>query len=164
MNIERISILSVLFVLFLGMTSWADEANTIPEVSDHIKTGKLEGVNLFHRIGAVGPISRVMTYYDFVHQTLRDKLQDLHTVKESNSLNPDFGPSIWGFDPAGGKSLEGGRAVTFEIIQSRFRRKEMFMSLHLAFNPRAELVFLEMQLTPSSEKGINLLIPFLRDK
>jgi hypothetical protein len=53
-----------------------------------------------------------------------------------------------------------GPQILFELLQSKIKRTEIFLLFHLSFNPITDQMFLEMQLTPSSEKGIDLLLPF----
>lgn len=81
----------------------------------------------------------------------------------AKSSNTDFSQSISKPFPAGSKYFEGGTKLeTFRHLESRKEEllREIFMGLRFSFTPTSRHIVLEMNVTPSSEKGPGLIIPF----
>jgi len=81
----------------------------------------------------------------------------------AKSSNTDFSRSISKPFPAGSKYFEGGTKLeTFRHLDSKKEEilREIFMGLRFSFTPTSRNMVLEMNVTPSSEKGPGLIIPF----
>lgn len=186
MIIKRITILLQLFIFCIVIQVWADTTGTLNGTfyeESIIKMNKLEerhqpGISYKDdgevpedaflespkankKLKLIESIEKIISYYKFGETTWRYKFLDHQGVKETKSLNSEYGQSILKLHSNVNRYLEeGGTQVTFELFQSKLKRTEIFILFNLSFNPKAELIFLEMHLTPSSGKGVNFFIPF----
>ncbi len=98
----------------------------------------------------------------FLSPCSNDFLISREAPKEKSS-NTDFSRSISEPYPAGGTYLEGHtKSEMFRYLESKKEQilKEIFMGLRFSFTPNGRHLVLEMNVTPSSEKGPGLIIPF----
>jgi len=179
MIIKRITILLPLFIFGIVTQVWADPTGTLnetlyqgsiissSETPVSTEDAKFE-VNSFLEILKankkfkwIESIDKIISHYKFGETTWRYKFLDPQGVKETKSLNSEFRQSTLKMHPNVNRYLEeGGAQVMFELLQSKLKRTEIFMLFRLSFNPKVEQMFLEMHLTPSSDKGVNFFIPF----
>jgi len=186
MVIKRITILLTLFIFCIAIQVWADTTGTLNETFyelsiiemnkleerhqpgiSHKGDGEvpddafLESPKANKRLKLIESIDKIFSIYKLAQTTWRYKFLDSQGVKETKSLNLEYGQSILKLHSNVNRYLEeGGAQVTFELLQSKLKRTEIFILFNLSFNPKAELIFLEMHLTPSSDKGVNFFIPF----
>lgn len=108
-------------------------------------------------------LDKVIFLYDYVQDIWRDKFPNFMGLAEAKSSNPDLRQSPLGSYPNGNKYFEEGRILaTFKLLQSKREElfKEIFMGFRFSFNPMSEHMFLEMNVTPSSEIGPGIIISF----
>ncbi len=103
--------------------------------------------------------------YSYKHSQVdgRDKFLTFQDVIKTKSSNSDFGQPFLKPYPDGNKYFEEGRILTtFKLLQSKREEifKEIFMGFRFSFNPMSGHMFLEMNVTSSSENGPGLIIPF----
>ncbi len=108
-------------------------------------------------------LDQVLYSPEFLRSTPKN---DFLTFRESPSIkssDADFNSPISKPFPAGGKYLEGGPKL--EILRHSEAKKEeilkeIFMGLRFSFTPASRHVFLELNVSPSYERGTGLTIPF----
>jgi hypothetical protein len=106
-------------------------------------------------------LEKIFSIYKFAEPIWRYKFLDSQGFKETKPLKLEYGPSTLNPYSNENQSLEkGGAQVIFELLQSKVKKTEIFMLFNLSFGPKTELIFLEMQITPSSDKGVSFFIPF----
>ena len=108
-------------------------------------------------------LDKVIYSYEFSQDPWRDKFLTSRKVIETKSSNSDFGQYFLKPYPDGKKYFEEGRILaTLKLLE--FKReeifKEIFMGFRFSFNPKSGHMFLEMNVTSSSEKGSGIIIPF----
>ena len=84
-------------------------------------------------------------------------------VPAAKSSNADISQSTSKPFPAVSNYFEGGTKLeTLRHLESRKEEilREIFMGLRFSFTPTSRHVILELNVTPSSEKGSGLIIPF----
>jgi hypothetical protein len=115
-----------------------------------------KGFNLAESMEKIASISRVF------EPAWRYKFLDFQGVKEIKSPYVENGQPLLNLHSNVNRYVEeeGGAQIIFEFLQSKLKRTELFILFNLSFNPKTELIFLEMQVTPSSDKGVNFFIPF----
>jgi len=170
MIIKRITILLFLFIFGIVTWVWADPAGTLNgnfylgKGQDDNKFGLnslLESLRENKGSKLIESIDRLFSLYKIDETTWRYKFLDHQGVKETKSLNSEFSTSISKFYPNSNRYVEEeGTKAIFELLQSKSKRAEIFILFHLFFNPKRDQMFLEMNLTPSSDKGVNFFIPF----
>jgi len=170
MIVKRITISFFLFIFGIVNQVWADPGGRLNDnfyeerSSDDNKFGVksfLESLRENKTLKLIESIDRWLPLYKLGETAWRYKFLDSQGVKETKSLNLEYGQSILKLHSNVNRYLEeGGAQVTFELLQSKLKRTEIFILFNLSFNPKAELIFLEMHLTPSSDKGVNFFIPF----
>jgi len=170
MIIKRITILLFLFIFGIVIQVLADPAGKLNgnfylgKGQDDNKFGLnslLENLRENKGLKLIESIDRLVSIYKIGETTWRYKFLDHQGVKETKSLNSEFSTSILKFHPNSNRYVEEeGAKVIFELLQSKLKRTEIFILFHLSFNPKRDQMFLEMHLTPSSDKGVNFFIPF----
>jgi len=152
MIIKSITILSFLFIFGIVNQVGADPTRTSnvnfyqEKASDDNKFGVkslLESLRENKRLKLIESIDRLLSLYKMDEVTWRYKFLDSQGVKEKNSLQSDLLPSILKGPPNTNRYIEEGAQVIFELIQSKLKRTEIFVSFHLSFNPKGEQMFLE---------------------
>lgn len=111
----------------------------------------------------VGSLDKVIYSYPFPQNLWRDKFFSFCEVTETKSSNSDFSQSILKRYPDVNKYFEEGRILeTFKLLQSKKEEifKEICMGFRFSFSPVSGHMFIEMNVTPSSEKGPGIIIPF----
>ena len=106
---------------------------------------------------------KVIYSYEFFQDAWKDRSLSSRKINESKSSNSDFGQSISKPYPIGDKYFgEGNILSTFRLLQSKREEtfREIFMGFRLSFNPKSTHMLLEMNISPSSEKGPGVIIPF----
>jgi hypothetical protein len=179
MFIKRITILLPLFIFGIVIQVWADTTGTLNETlyqgnivssseapvsTENVKfevNSFLEILKANKKFKLIESIDKMISHYKLGETTWRYKFLDPQGVKETNSLNSELRQStLKRYTNANRYFEEGGAQVMFELLQSKLKRTEIFMLFRLSFNPKVEQMFLEMHLTPSSDKGVNFFIPF----
>jgi hypothetical protein len=177
--IKRITILLPLFIFGIVIQVWADTTGTLNETlyqgnivssseapvsTENVKfevNSFLEILKVNKKFKLIESIDKMISHYKLGETTWRYKFLDPQGVKETNSLNSELRQSTFKRYTNVNRFLEeGGAQVMFELLQSKLKRTEIFMLFRLSFNPKVEQMFLEMHLTPSSDKGVNFFIPF----
>lgn len=108
-------------------------------------------------------LNKVIYSFQFSRDAWKDKFLTFREVTETRSPNSDFGQSILKPYPNGNKYFEEGRIpATYKLLQSKREElfKEIFMGFRFSFAPMSGHLFLEMNVTPSSEIGPGIIIPF----
>ncbi len=106
-------------------------------------------------------LDKIIFSYDFVHSAWKDKI--FWGVAEAKSSNPDIRqPNVGSYPPGNNYFKESGILATFKHLQ--FKReelsKEIFMGFRFSFNPMSGHMFFEINVTPPSETGTGITIPF----
>jgi hypothetical protein len=84
-------------------------------------------------------------------------------VNKTNSSNSDFGQFFLRPHQNGTNYFEEEKTLaTLKLLQSKREEifKEIFLGFRFSFYPMSRHIFLELSVTPSSEKGPNMMIPF----
>jgi hypothetical protein len=179
MLIKRITILLPLFIFGIVIQVWADAPGTLNETScqgsivsssespvstENVKfdaNSFLEILKANKKFKWIESIDKIISPYKLGETIWRHKFLDPQGVKETNSLDSELKQStLKRYTNVNRYLEEGGAQVMFELLQSKLKRTEIFMLFRLSFNPNVEQMFLEMHLTPSSDKGVNFFIPF----
>ena len=108
-------------------------------------------------------LDKLVFSYEFKQNVWRDKFLSSREITEAKFQNSDSGQAILRPYPSGNKYFEEGRIPeTFKLLQSKREElfKEIFMGFRFSFNPMSEHMFLEMNVTPSSEIGPGIIISF----
>ncbi|OGQ05024.1 MAG: hypothetical protein A2026_05270 [Deltaproteobacteria bacterium RBG_19FT_COMBO_46_12] len=108
-------------------------------------------------------VNKVIYSYGFSQNALREKFLNIRGVAEVKPSNPNMGQSQLESYSFGNKYFEERRILeTFKLLQ--FKREEIskgiVMGFRFSFNPVSGHLFLETNVTPSSEKISGLTIPF----
>jgi hypothetical protein len=101
--------------------------------------------------------------YEFFQDAWKDRSLSSRKINESKSSNSDFGQPILKPYPIGDKYFEEGNMLsTFRLLQSKREEtfKEIFMGFRLSFDPKSTHMLVEINISPSSEKGPGVIIPF----
>ncbi len=185
MIIKRTAILLTLFIFCIVFQVWADPTGTFngtfyegsiikmigneerDQTDISYKTDEgvpedtlLESPKTNKRFKLIETLEKIFSIYKFAEPAWRYKFLDSQGFKETKPLNLESGPSTLNPYSNGNRYEEGRAQVIFELLQSKLKRTEIFMLFNLSFGPKTELIFLEMHITPSSDKGVNFLIPF----
>ncbi len=115
------------------------------------------------RFPFVHSVNKVIYSYGFSQNALREKFLNVRGVAEVKPSNPNMDQSQLESYSFGNKYFEERRILeTFKHLQ--FKREEIskgiVMGFRFSFNPVSGHLFLEMNVTPSSEKISGLTIPF----
>lgn len=108
-------------------------------------------------------LHKVIYSYEFFQDAWKDRSLSSRKINESKSSNSDFGQSISKPYPIGDKYFgEGNILSTFRLLQSKREEtfREIFMGFRLSFDPKSTHMLVEMNISPSSEKGPGVIIPF----
>ena len=92
-----------------------------------------------------------------------EKYLTLQEINKTNSSNSDFGQFVPRPRQNGTKYFEEEKTLaTLKLLQSKREEifSEIFLGFRFSFYPMSRHIFLEMNVTPSSEKGPNIMIPF----
>ena len=105
---------------------------------------------------------KVIYSREFSENTWRDRFFSPRQAKENKSSNSDSGQSLFKPSPDGNGYFEEERILTtLKLRQWREEiLKEIFMGFHFSFDLTNGHVFLEMNVTPSSEKRSGFIIRF----
>lgn len=108
-------------------------------------------------------LEKMIYFYGFSQNAWGEKFLKFKGVEEAKSTNPGVSLSHLGSYPPRNNDFEERRILeTFKLLQ--FKRedlsKEIFMGFLFSFNPVRGHMFLEMNATPSFEKGSGFIIPF----
>jgi hypothetical protein len=121
----------------------------------------LENLRDNKKVKLMESIDRLFSLYKIGETTWRYQFLDHQEVKETEPFHSNFSPSISKLQSKSDRYIEeGGAKLIFELLQSKLKRTEIFILFHLFFNPKGDPMFLEMNLIPSSDKGVNFIIPF----
>ena len=119
------------------------------------------------RLRLVDSLDKVISSYEFSQNTWRDNFFNFYEVPKIKPSNSDLGQSALRPHSDENISFEEGRLLTtFKSLQSKKEEiykeifKEVFMGFRLSFAPMSGHIFLEMNASPSSEKGPGVNIPF----
>jgi len=119
------------------------------------------------RLQLVDSLDKVISSYEFSQNTWRDNFFNFYEVPKIKPSNSGLNQSALRPHPDENISFEEGRLLTtFKSLQSKKEEiykeifKEVFMGFRLSFAPMSGHIFLEMNASPSSEKGPGVNIPF----
>ena len=168
--IKIVTILSFLFIFGMASTAEADLSAKLNVNSYQKKPSEENKFDVKSLLGSLKPnnkikliesLDRLFPLFKIDERTRKYKFFDLRDVHEIKSRDVDLSPFISILDLNSNKYVEDeGPQIIFELLQSKIKRTEIFLLFHLSFGPKMDPMFLEMQLTPSAEKGIDLLLPF----
>jgi hypothetical protein len=108
-------------------------------------------------------LDKMIYSYGISQNAWGEKFLNFSGVAEAKSLNPDVKQSHLGSYPPGNKNFEERRILqVFKLLQLKREEisKEIVLGFRLSFNPVSGHMFLEMNVTPSFEKGSGFIIPF----
>ncbi len=180
MLMRRVTILLPVFILGIVVQGWAETTGTLNETSYQenlistseapvsTKDAKIEVHYFFEilkgnkRFKLFESIDRIISLYKLGETTWKYKFLDPQRVGKTGPLNTELKQSaLKSYPNANGYLVDKtGAQAMFELFQSKLKRTEIFMLFRFSFSPRVEQMFLEMHLTPSSEKEVNFSLPF----
>jgi len=108
-------------------------------------------------------LDKVIYSFEFFQNAWKDKFLSLLEVTKTISSSSDIAQSILKPYPDVDKYFEEGRIpATVRLLQPKREElfKEISMGFRFSFRPLSGHVFLEMNVTPSSEKKSGIVIPF----
>jgi hypothetical protein len=108
-------------------------------------------------------LHKVIYSYEFFQDAWKHRSLSYRKIDESKSSNSDLGQSISKPYPIGDKYFgEGNILSTFRLLQSKREEtfREIFMGFRLSFDPKSTHMLIEMNISPSPEKGPGVIIPF----
>jgi hypothetical protein len=108
-------------------------------------------------------LDKVIYSYEFFKDAWKDKFLTFRGIAEAKSSNSGSDQSVPKPYPNGNKYFEEGRILTtFKLLQSKREEllKEVSMGFRFSFEPMSGHMFLEMNVTPASETGTGIIIPF----
>jgi hypothetical protein len=110
-------------------------------------------------------LDKVIYSYEFSQNAWKNKFLSPRQATETKPSRSDSGQSIFILKPypdGNGYSEEGKIPTTLRLLQSKREEifREIFMGLRFSFDLMNGAIFLEMNVTPSSEKGSGLIIRF----
>jgi hypothetical protein len=109
------------------------------------------------------PLDRVIYSCKFSQDAGREEFSNFQEVTKTTYSNSDFGQFIPRPYQNGNKYLEEERTLTtLKLLQAKKEEifKEIFLGFRFSFNPMNGHRLLEMNITPSFEKGPGITIPF----
>ncbi len=186
MIIKKIAILSTVFIFCIALQSWADTTGTLdatfyegsiiemnrieerPQLDRSYRNDEEVSESAFFerpevkkKFRLTESLEKLFSIYKFAEPSWKYKFLDSHEGKETKFQNLKYGPSILNLNSHPNRDPEeSGARVTFELLQSKLKKTEVFILFNLSFNPKTELIFMEMSITPSSDRGVSFLIPF----
>jgi hypothetical protein len=175
MSIKKVSVLLTLFIFGITTQVWANPVKSMKITANQITTMKMDEnkIAICKKMETtkepvktrllLDSLDKVIFSYEFTQNAWRDKFLSFREFAEIKSPNSDLGQSASKPYAEGNKYFEEGRILkTFKLLQSKRDElfKEIFMGFRLSFAPTSRHVFLEMNITPSSEKGPGVIIPF----
>ena len=136
-------------------------------------TGKLDspklGVNFLKaleemkKLQLTDSLHKVIYSYQFFQYVWRDRFLSSPEINGTKSSNSVSGQSISNPYPNGDNYFgEANSLPTFKLLQSKREEtfKEIFMGFRLSFDPKSTHMLVEMNISPSYEKGPGVIIPF----
>jgi len=108
-------------------------------------------------------LHKVIYSYEYFQDAWKHRSLSSRKINESKSSNSDLGQSISKLYPIGDKYYgEENILSTFRLLQSKREEtfREIFMGFRLSFDPKSTHMLVEMNISPSSEKGPGVIIPF----
>jgi hypothetical protein len=132
-------------------------------VTDNAKLNFLKTLEEKKKTSSADYLDKVIYSYGFSQNTWGEKFLNFRRVAEAKSLNSDVNQSHLGSYPPGNKIFEERRILeVFKLLQLKREEisKEIVLGFRLSFNPVSGHMFLEMNVTPSFEKGSGFIIPF----
>jgi hypothetical protein len=108
-------------------------------------------------------LDQILKSAEFLQNTRNNHFLSSREAPAAKSSNSDFSQSISKAFPDGSNYFEGGtKSETLRHLESKKEEilREIFMGLRFSFTPTGRHVVLEMNVSPSSEKGPGLVIPF----
>jgi hypothetical protein len=107
---------------------------------------------------------RKVTYsYQFFQDIWKDRFLNYREINGTKASNSGFGQSISKPYPNGDNYFVDWNVLpTFKLLQSKRDEtfKEIFMEFRLSLDPKSTHMLVEMNISPSSEKGPGVIIPF----
>jgi hypothetical protein len=108
-------------------------------------------------------LHKVIYSYEFFQDIWKDRFLSSREINRTKSSNSDFGQSIPNLYPDGDNYFREGKILpTFRLLQSKKEEpfREIFMGFRLSFDPKSARMLVEMNISPSYEKGPGVIIPF----
>jgi len=132
-------------------------------VIDNAKLNFLKTLEEKKKTSSAGYLDKVIYSYGIPQHAWGEKFLNFSRVEEAKSLNSDVNQSHLRSYHPGNKNFEERRILeVFKLLQLKREEisKEIVLGFRLSFNPVRGHMFLEMNVTPSFEKGSGLTIPF----
>lgn len=117
------------------------------------------------RTRLIDSLHKLICSYEFFQDAWKDRFLSSREINKIKSSNSDFAQPI-STRYLNGDTYFGERKIlpTFKLLQSKREEtfKEIFMGVRLSFDPKStdRHMFVEMNISPSSERGPGVIIPF----
>jgi hypothetical protein len=108
-------------------------------------------------------LNKLIHFNKFSHESGIEKSLTFQEVNKTNSSNSDFGQLVLRPCPNKINYFEEEKTLTtLKLLQSKREEifREIFFGFRFSFYPMSGHIFLQMNGTPSSEKGPGITIPF----
>ena len=106
---------------------------------------------------------KVISPYHFFHHVWKDRFLIPREMVGVKSLNSGLGQSIFNLYPnVDNHPGEAKILPTFKLLQSKGEEtfKEIFMGVRLSLDPKSTDMLVEINISPTSDKGPGVTIPF----
>lgn len=130
---------------------------------DNVKLNFLKTLEEKKKTSLTDYLDKVIYSYGFPRNTWGGEFLNFRVFVETKPLNSNVNRSHLRSYPPENISFEERKMLeVFKLLQLKREEipKEIFMGFHLSFNPVSGHIFLDMNVTPSFEKGSGLIIPF----
>lgn len=123
----------------------------------------LKALEEMKKLHLTDSLQKVIYSYPFFQDVLKERFFNPRETNGTKSSNSGSAQSITTLVPNGDNYYgEGKMLPTFKLLQSKKEEtfKEIFMGLRLFFDPKSTHMLVEMNISPSYEKGPGVIIPF----
>jgi hypothetical protein len=123
----------------------------------------LKALEEMKKLQLTDSLHKVIYSYQFFQDVWKDRFLSSREINGTKSSNSGSGQSISNPYPNGDNYFGEAKILpTFKLLQSKREEtfKEIFMGFRLSFDPRNTYMLVEMNISPSSEKGPGVIIPF----
>jgi hypothetical protein len=134
----------------------------IPE-STKIGVNFLKALEEVKKFPLTDSLHKVTYSYQFFQDVWKDRFLTSLEINGTKPSNSASGQSISKAYPNGDNYFVEGKILpTFKLLQSKGDEtfKEIFMGFRFSFDPKSTHMLVEMNISPSSEKGPGVIIPF----
>jgi len=128
----------------------------------------LKAMEEMKKLQLTDSLHKVIYSYQFFQDVWKDRFLSSREINGTKSSNSGSGQSISNPYPNGDNYFAEAKILpTFKLLQSKreetFKEifiKEIFMGFRLSFDPKNTHMLVEMNISPSYEKGPGVIIPF----